>query len=135
MTKTNRRKFVALSAVITAGVLSGSTAGASGQKKSDVLHQVYFWLKHPGSETDRAKLVAGLKALAGIKLVKKLHVGVPAKTEKRSAVDSSWDVSLLTVFADVASEAAYIKHPVHQDFLKKHSDLWSRIQVYDTLEV
>lgn len=135
MTKTNRRKFVALSTVITAGMLSGSTAGASGKKKSDVLHQVYFWLKHPDSETDRAKLIAGLRALAGIKLIKKLHVGVPANTEKRSAVDSSWDVSLLTVFADVGSEAAYIKHPVHQEFLKNHSDLWTKVQVYDTMEV
>ena len=124
-----------LGTTVTAGLLSGTGVMGSGAKKSEVLHQVYFWLRHPDSEADRARLIAGLKALSDIKLVRKLHVGVPAQTEKRSAVDSSWDVSLLTVFSDVASEAAYIKHPVHQDFLKKHSDLWSRIQVYDTLEV
>lgn len=135
MAKTNRRRFVALSTAITAGMLSGTAVVGAGQKKSDVLHQVYFWLKHPDSEADKAKLIAGLKGLVSIKLIKKLYVGLPAQTEKRSIVDSSWDVSLLTVFADVESEAAYVKHPVHQEFLKNHSDLWAKVQVYDTLEV
>jgi hypothetical protein len=130
----SRRAFISASvAVTTASLLNISPANANKQK--GVSHQVYFWLKNPGSAEDRAQLIKGVKTLQKIEVVRKLVVGVVAATQKRAAVDDSWGVSALTFFDDVAGEAAYQIDPIHTDFVKNYSHLWSKVVVYDSSEV
>ena len=130
-----RRKFIGAMA-LTAGALglAGAAAGA-GTKLPPIVHHVFFWLKNPASVEDRDKLVEGLKTLAGIPLIRELHVGVLAATEKRDVVDASWQVSELMFFDDVTGQGAYQQHPLHLAFVKNYSHLWEKVVVYDAMNV
>jgi hypothetical protein len=105
------------------------------KEKKQLAHHALFWLKNPGSVEDRDKLVEGVKTLAKIETVKKLHVGILAATEKRDVVDTSWQVSELMFFDDLAGQAAYQTHQVHLDFIKNYGHLWQKVVVYDAMEV
>ena len=80
-------------------------------------------------------MVAGLRALAKIPVIRNLQIGVPASTEQRDVVDSSFDVSELMVFDNVVDQKTYQDHPIHQDFVAKCSHLWRKVIVYDMLTV
>lgn len=134
MVKSNRRKFLASVAGIAAVSAANGTSLMAREKKY-IAHQVYFWLKNPGSSEDRAELIKGIKTLRKIDSVKKITIGVVAATEKRSVIDDTWSVSELALFTDLASQAAYQVHPIHLDFIKNYSHLWSKVVVYDSAEV
>jgi hypothetical protein len=105
------------------------------KNKKQLTHHVFFWLKNPDSKDDRNKLIEGLQSLRKIETVKKLHIGVPASTEKRDVVDNSYQVSELMFFDDVEGQNVYQVHPLHQKFVEEYSHLWSKVVVYDSLEV
>lgn len=134
MKKTNRRKFLSTAAAL-AGATTLASAMPAADKKYPVAHHVFFWLKNPDSKEDRDKLIAGLKTLTKIDTVRDLRVGVVARTGKRDVVDTSWSVSELIFFSDLAGEEAYQTHPVHLEFIKNCSHLWSKVIVYDAVEV
>jgi len=135
MTKSNRRKFIA-GAVLTgvANVAAAKTLRFEADKKW-IVHHVFFWLKNPGSVADRDKLAEGVRSLKAIKTVRKLHVGVPAATEKRDVVDSSYHVSELMFFDNLADQAAYQTDPIHLKFIEQYGHLWEKVIVYDMSEV
>src|SRR4051812_11904401 len=134
--KTNRRKFITTTAVLAAGTIAASAMPLTVQEKEEwpVVHHVFFWLKNPGSVEDRDKLEAGVKTLSKIETVRKLRVGVVASTEKRDVVDNSWAVSELMFFSDLAGQATYQTHPIHQEFIKNCSHLWEKVIVYDAID-
>ena len=134
MIKSNRRKFLALAAGLAA-VSSVKGNPLMTTKKNILAHQVYFWLKKPDSAEDRTELIKGIKTLRKIESVKKLSIGVVAATEKHTVIDDTWSVSELAIFSDLAGEAAYQVHPIHNDFVKNYSHLWSKVVVYDSTEV
>lgn len=128
----NRRHFISQTAALS--LLPTAFAGASpGNKSTMVIHHVFFWLKNPGNEADRKLLMEGLQTLKGVKQVKKLLVGTPARTEQRSVVDSSYDVSELMYFDSAAEQDAYQVDPIHKAFVEKYSPLWDKVVVYDML--
>lgn len=140
MNKTNRRKFIATAATVAAGTAvavampSIMTTNITMINKYPIVHHALFWLKNPGSVADRDKLVAGVKTLAKIETIKELHVGVVASTEKRDVVDNSWAVSEVMFFSDLAGQATYQTHPIHQEFIKNHIHLWEKVIVYDAID-
>ena len=134
MNKSNRRKFIGTAAVLAAGTAATAMPLTSMENNYAIVHHVFFWLKNPDSKTDRDKLIAGVKTLAKIPTVRKLHVGVAASTEKRDVVDNSWAVSELMFFSDLEGQATYQTHPLHLEFIKNHSHLWERVLVYDVVE-
>lgn len=125
---------VLLSGGLAAGAALATPASAAPDAPA-LFHQVFFWLKSPGSKADRDQLIAGLKTLKAIDLIQQLHVGVPASTEKRDVVDSSYDVSELMVFASVEDQKRYQDHPLHQKFVADCGHLWSKVVVYDSMSV
>jgi hypothetical protein len=130
MTIFNRRQFVAtVSALLTAPMAMAQNNNGS----SEVIHHVFFWLKNAGNDTDRKELISGLQTLRGVKQVKKLLIGTPARTEQRSVVDSTYDVSELMYFANAAEQDQYQVDPIHKAFVEKYSHLWERVVVYDML--
>ena len=102
---------------------------------SSILHQVFFWLKNPGSESDRDQLIGGLNSLRSIKVINYLAIGVPASTEKREVVDASYDVSELMIFGSVEDQKIYQDHALHVRFVKQHAHLWRKVLVYDSKSV
>ncbi len=135
MKTSNRRKFIAITGALATGTAVSAMIPKTKAKKYPIVHHVFFWLKNPGSKEDRDKLVEGVKTLSKIETVGELRVGVVAATEKRDVVDTSWAVSELMFFSDVAGQATYQTHPVHLEFIKNYSHLWSKVIVYDAADV
>ncbi|MEO6359291.1 MAG: Dabb family protein [Sphingomicrobium sp.] len=108
---------------------------AAPASTSKIVHHVFFWLKRKGSAEDRDALVAGLGTLSKIAVIRSLQIGVPASTEQREVVDSSFDVSELMMFDSVADQKIYQDHPLHHAFVAKHNHLWSKVVVYDVKAV
>jgi hypothetical protein len=92
-------------------------------------------LKNPDSLDDSNKLVEGLKTLGKIDSIRKMHLGIPASTEKREVVDNSWQVSEIMFFDDEAGQKIYQDHPIHQAFVKNYSHLWDKVVVFDVAEL
>ena len=133
--KHTRRTF------LTTAVALGTTATAISmptmeqKNKKQLSHHVFFWLKNPDSREDLNKLIAGLKTLEKIESIKKLYIGVPASTEKRDVVDSSFSVSELMFFDDVQGQNIYQEHPIHKKFIEQCAHLWEKVIVYDSIDV
>ena len=131
-----RRRFISGSVALAAVTVSSVAAPAKPEKsKTPLVHHVFFWLKNPGSVADRDRIVEGLKTLRKIDAIKELKIGVVASTEKRDVVDNSWAVSELMFFEDIAGQAIYQDHPIHQKFIKDCSHLWEKVIVYDAIDV
>lgn len=133
MKKQDRRTFLSTTALLGAGIIAGPAMALKPRKM--VLHHVFFWLKNPSSKEDLAKLLAGLQTLKGIKTVRNIHIGLPAATEERSVVDSSYSVSELLFFDDLAGQKTYQDHPIHLKFIADCGHLWEKVIVYDAIDV
>lgn len=133
MKNQTRRKFLASAAAV--GMAPAVLAGGKNEAKKQLVHHVFFWLKNPGSEADRKKLIEGLNTLRAIEVIKDLRIGTPASTEKRDVVDNSFDVSELMYFDNTEDQATYQVHEIHQKFVADYSHLWARVIVYDMMEV
>jgi len=134
MSNSNRRKFIATTAALAAATAVSAVPVQQQDKKYPIIHHVFFWLKNPTSIADRDQLVAGVKTLSKIEVIRELRVGVLAPTEKRDVVDNTWAVSELMFFSDLAGQASYQDHPVHKEFIKNCSHLWEKVIVYDAMD-
>ena len=103
-------------------------------KKSAFVHHVFFWLKNADSQKDLAQLIEGLRKLESISVMRSCHIGTPAPTN-RSVIDSSYSVSLLTLFDNGEDEKIYQEHPVHKEFIASCSHLWERVLIYDSIDI
>jgi hypothetical protein len=136
MSTQSRKSFLSTSALITAGLAANALSAFSAPgRKGGIIHHVFFWLKNPDSKEDAAKLIAGLQSLRKIKAIRKLHIGVPASTEKRDVVDNSYQVSELMFFNSLADQKTYQDDPIHQKFIADCSHLWSKVVVYDMQDI
>ncbi len=101
--------------------------------KNVLVHHVYFWLKNPDSKEDLEKLLEGLDGLSKVEEIKTFHIGKPAAT-RREVIDSSYAVSWFTMFESAKDQDIYQVHPIHLDFVKNYSHLWSKVIVYDSVD-
>jgi hypothetical protein len=133
-----RRKFIVSTAALTAGAIAATAFPSTTMETKDkkqLTHHVFFWLKNPDSKDDLNKLIEGLKTLRKIETIKKFNIGVPASTEKREVVDNSYAVSELMFFDDEEGQNVYQVHPIHKKFIDDCSHLWSKVIVYDSIDV
>ncbi len=127
--KSSRRKFISTAVILTAGSSTMAETLSMKTKTNKIAHQVYFWLNNP---EERQKLIDGVKTLEKVNSVRQIHVGIVAATEKRSVIDTSYGVSLLVFFDDLAGELSYQTDPIHLDFVKNYSSLWNKVVIYDS---
>lgn len=135
MEKQNRRTFVATAAAMGVSLAASAIPTMEKKNKKQVVHHVFFWLKNPNSKEDQQKLIEGLRTLEKIETIRKLHIGIPASTEKRDVVDNSYHVSELMFFDDVEGQNVYQVHPLHKKFIEQYSHLWEKVLVYDAIDV
>lgn len=133
---TNRRQFIGNTgkAMVAAGLITLAENREPAMIENKFIHHVYFWLKKPDSKEDRAKLVEGLKKLSKVKTIKMFHIGQPADTN-RDVIDSSYAVSWFTLFDNAADQASYQTDPIHLKFVEECSNLWTKVVVYDSVDV
>ena len=137
MKPTTRRKFIGQAALVAAagtGILSTSCKSNNTMEDKTFIHHVYFWLKNAGSAEDTDKLIAGLKKLSKVKTIASFHIGKPAGTN-RDVIDSSYAVSWCLFFKNRADQDSYQTDPIHLKFVEECSSLWTKVIVYDSIDV
>ena len=130
-----RRNFIATAIALAGVTVASAIPDMEPKNKKQLAHHVFFWLKNPDSKEDLAKLIDGLKTLEKIESVRRIHIGVPASTEKRPVVESGYSASELIFFDDVAGQNIYQEHPIHKKFVEQCSHLWERVIVYDSIDI
>ncbi len=135
MEKQTRRTFVASAVALGTSAAASAMPTMETKDKKQIVHHVFFWLKNPDSKADLAKLLEGLQTLRKIESIRKMNIGVPASTEKRDVVDSSYHASELMFFDDLEGQKIYQDHPIHQKFIADCSHLWDKVIVYDSKDV
>lgn len=103
-------------------------------ERNGFIHHVFFWLKNPGSNEDLQLLITGLQKLSKASTIKDFHIGKPANTN-REVIDTTYAASWLLLFDNAEDQDVYQSDPVHLNFIKECSHLWSKVVVYDTVEV
>ena len=98
------------------------------------IHHVYFWLKNIDNVDDMTALIVGLKKLSTITTIQQFHIGKPA-TPSKDVIDGSYAISWCLLFASKEDEAEYQTHPIHLNFIKECNHLWSKVVVYDSVDV
>jgi hypothetical protein len=93
--------------------LSCSNLHSSAARPGRVNHVVVAWLKNPGDENDRQKLIHTSRQFLEIPGVISVSAG-RAIPSTRPVVDSSFDVAVVIVFRDEAALRAYDIHPIHK---------------------
>ena len=131
MESQTRRAFLAGAVALGAATTASATTRTAQTNKKQLAHHVFFWLKNPNSKEDLNRLLEGLRTLEKIESVRKIHIGVPASTEKRDVVDSSYSASELIFFDDVAGQDAYQVHPRHVQFIEENRANWEKVRVFD----
>lgn len=130
-----RRTFIRNAVIATgAGIIASSFKTSPNMAESTFIHHVYFWLKNPGNEADTEKLIAGLKKLSAVKTIHSFHIGKPASTN-REVIDRSYAVSWCVFFKTDADQASYQTDPVHLKFVEECSPLWTKVIVYDSIDI
>jgi len=105
------------SSLVLAMLLTCWGCQSSGKARSDgggasVTHVVLCWLKTPGDEAARERLIEASKSFESIPGVVKVTAG-RAIPSTRPVVDSSYDVAFVMTFTDKAALDAYEVHPTH----------------------
>ena len=131
-----RREFISNTgkAMVAGGLVTLTENETPHMIENKFIHHVYFWLKNTGSKEDRAKLVEGLQKLSKVKTIKTFHIGMPADTN-RDVIDRSYAISWFVLFDNAADQASYQVDPIHLKFVEECSHLWSKVIVYDSVDV
>lgn len=96
------------------------------------VHHVFFYTKPDASAADLAALRAGIETLTKIETIRQWHIGTPAPTD-RPVIERGYTFSWLAVFENGDDQEIYQKHPIHLEFIKNCSHLWSKVVVYDSI--
>ena len=103
-------------------------------EKNGFIHHVFFWLKDPESKEALEQLIEGLKKLSKAPTIKDFHIGKAANTN-RDVIDTTYAASWLLLFETAEDQDVYQTDPIHLQFIKECSHLWSRVVVYDTVSL
>ena len=137
MKKSSRRQFIGDSgktALAASSIIFAVTKSGIMPANNIFVHHVYFWLNNPDSKDDRNKLIEGLKKLSKVKTIKFFHIGQPAGTT-REVIDRSYAISWLAFFDTKAEQDSYQTDTIHLKFVEECSRLWTKVIVYDSIDV
>jgi hypothetical protein len=69
-----------------------------------------------------------------VKTIKSFHIGQPAPTN-RDVIDRSYAASWLVLFENGTDQDSYQTDPIHLKFVEECSSLWTKVIVYDSVDV
>jgi hypothetical protein len=96
-----------------------------------VVHTVYLWLKDPGNQQHRERLLTATDRLRTIPGVEEIRFGEVIESS-RDIVDDSFDVGIYFYFSDIASMNRYLVHPLHRKVVEQAiKPVVERIVVHD----
>lgn len=129
----NRRSFIKNTSGLVAASLVSPDLMLEKVPKNTFSHHVFFWLKNPDNKIEYAQLLAALKTLKKIEVVKFAHIGAPSINDfDKPVTDASYSFSVLLLFESKKDEEKYLVHPLHKKFGAENNHLWSKVLVYDS---
>ena len=93
-------------------VLALCASSCTSSSSAPVSHVVLCWLKNPGDESARQRIINATRDLRSIPGVVSVTAGRPIPST-RPVVDSSYDVGIVITFKDEAALRAYETNPIH----------------------
>jgi hypothetical protein len=124
---------------LTAGGEPAARREAPGAKKGDtggLVHVVFFTMKKDAPKGAVEEVIADChKVLGKIPAVRSVRAGRPSpKGEKLAQKD--YDVGLLILVDDADGLQAYLEHPLHVEFVKKHIKHFDikRLRIFDFID-
>ena len=138
--KRSRLLFLLIYISLLAGCFSASLNHEKMREADDVStgsrlhHIVLCWLKDPGDQKDREKIIEVTKSFMDIPGVLNAEAGQVIMSD-REIVDDSFDVGILIVTKNQKDLQKYVDHPIHQQAKKEVLlPLVERILVYDFMD-
>jgi hypothetical protein len=99
-----------------------------------IVHDVYFTLLDPTPANREALVQEGFTWLKSHPGMVEFSAGVRAGEMRRDVNDTSFDVSMHSVFTDKASHDAYQDtSPRHAQFVARNKANWAQVRVFDSL--
>ena len=99
------------------------------------VHTVFFWLHNPDSAEDRTAFEAALKQLLkDSKYTKTNYIGTAPKAI-RDVVDDTFTYKLVVTFESDEEQELYQNEEAHLKFIEDAKHLWSKVVVYDAIEL
>ncbi len=102
--------------------------------QNNFIHHVFFWLKEPANKLHQKQLIDGLQKLSKVSTIKTFHIGKPAATD-RNVIDTTYSISWMLTFTTAAEQDRYQTDPIHLNFVKECEQLWSKVVVYDCVDL
>ena len=138
--RTSRLLFILTYISLVAGCFSVSFNQKTKHEADDVStcsklhHIVLCWLKDPGDQKDREKIIEVTRSFMDIPGVLNAQAGQVIMSD-REIVDDSFDVGILIVTKNQEDLQKYLDHPIHQQAKKEVLlPLVERILVYDFMD-
>lgn len=94
-------------------------------------HIVLFWLRKNLTADEISFFESHLKSLKQIPTVSTYNCGGPSNTPERSTIDHSYDYALNLLLENMEAHDLYQEDPIHKDFIKQCSPLWTKVLIYD----
>jgi hypothetical protein len=111
--------------------LTEGIGGARNSPRYGVTHVVLCWLKTPGDEVQRKRLIEVSHSFSAIPGVSLIAAGTSLPST-RPVVDSTYDVGIVIMFEDEAALRAYDAHSLHRKAVEETlRPLTQKIQIYD----
>jgi len=131
-----RSFFKKIASIGAAGIILpfSNRAYAGNKANTTFIHHVYFWLKNPDDPAVREKFENGLKEMGTIESISLLHIGTPADTD-REVIDNTYHYSFLIGFKDRKGHDIYQEHPIHDKFRNEYNEMWTKVLVYDSVNI
>lgn len=127
------KKFISLGAAATF-LPFYNRAWSKQRTETTFVHHVFFWLKNPDDPDVNKKFREGLNMMGTIESISLLHIGTPADTD-RPIIDNTYHYSLLLGFKDRKGHDIYQEHPIHDKFRNEYTDMWTKVLVYDSVDI
>ena len=100
--------------------------------KPKFVHTVFFWMKEDLSKEEAQFFEEGMEKLGATPSILSYKWGKPAGTP-RDVVDNSYSYAWIVDFASSEDQDAYQDDPIHLEFIEQCKNLWTKVQVYDTV--
>ena len=129
-----RSLLVGLIMIVTAGGCAGAKSDGRRRGTGYPVHVVVCWLKTPGDEEARQRIIDVSRSFDEIPGVVKVAAGRAIPSE-RPIVDDSFDVAIVMAFRDEAALRAYNDHPAHKKAVEETlKPLVGKMIIYDFMD-
>jgi hypothetical protein len=127
---------LAAGVLVTGGVATRQARTAEKSAKSaGYVHSVIFYLKKDaGADAAESVIADAHELLSKIPSVRALKAGPPSTETQEKVAVKDFSVGLLVLFDDYGGVEQYLKHPQHDEFVKRHREHFEKVLVYDFVD-